>query len=109
MSSSALPTPPLLLPKFQMAGKYDGKSAAARWLTQLKYDFQQNNQVPPPPELYLTAIDMLFIGDAANWLDTTPRMREIIDTSNKATAAEVREFEEALKKQFSASFLKSKC
>jgi hypothetical protein len=51
---------------------------------------------------------MLFIEDAATWLTNTPRMRQIIDTRNSATVAEVREFKEALKKQFPASISKSK-
>jgi len=51
---------------------------------------------------------MLFIEDAAIWLANTPRMQQIIDTRDSATAAELREFEEALKKQFQASVLKSK-
>ena len=109
MSSSTLPTLPsaIRLPKFDTAGRYDGKSPADRWLTQIKYDFQQNSQIPPPA-LYLKAVGMLFIEDAATWLANTPRMRQIIDTGNSATAAEVREFEEALRKQFPASVLKSK-
>ena len=112
MSSSASPTPHLRLPKLEMAGKYDGTSSAAYWLTQLKYDFEQNNQVPPPPALYLKAIYLPFIKDAATWLGGTPRMRQIIDTRNSATADEVREFEEALKEQFPAGAeigRKSKC
>jgi hypothetical protein len=48
-----------------MAGRYGGKSPADRWLTQLEYDFQQNNQIPPPPALYLKAINMLPTEDAA--------------------------------------------
>jgi hypothetical protein len=97
----------ICLPKLEMAGRYDGKSPADRWLSQLEYDFQQNNQIPPPA-LYLAVINMLFIEDAATWLTNTPRMRQIIDTRNSATVAEVREFKEALKKQFPASISKSK-
>jgi hypothetical protein len=85
MSSSALPTLPLAirLPKFEMAGGYDEKSPADRWLTQLEYDFQQSNQIPPPA-LYLEAINILFIEDAATWLANTPRMQQIIDIRNSA-------------------------
>ena len=91
-----------LLPNFKLAKEYDGKSSAARWLAKLQYDFAQNNQVPPPPALYLRAIKVLFIGDAATWLDSTPRIRQIIDNRNSATAVEVQEFEEALKDKFPA-------
>jgi hypothetical protein len=97
----------ICLPKLETAGRYDGKSPADRWLSRLAYDFQQNDQIPPP-SLYLAVINMLFIEDAATWLANTPRMHQIIDTRNSATVAEVRELEEALKKQFPASIWKSK-
>jgi len=95
-----------------MAEKYDGKYPADYWLTKLEYDFEQNNLVPPPPALYLKAIKVLFTGDATTWLFSTPRMRQIIDAGDSATVDEVREFEEALKEQFSADAEiggKSKC
>jgi hypothetical protein len=67
MADTGSPTPPLAawLPKFEMARENDGKSSAARWLTKLGYDFEQSGQVPPPHSLYLKAIDMLFVRDAA--------------------------------------------
>jgi hypothetical protein len=60
-----------------MAREYVGKLSATRRLTKLGYDFEQNGQVPPPPSLYLKAIDM-FVEDAATWLDSTPQMRYIV-------------------------------
>ena len=66
-----------------MAKEYDRKSSVAHWLGKLQYDFAQNNEVSPPPALYLEVIDLLLIRDAATWLDTTPRMRWIIDTRDQ--------------------------
>jgi len=105
MAGPESPTPPVAsrLPKFEMACEYDGKSSAARWLTKLGYDFEQSGQVPPPPSLYLKAIDMLFVGDAATWLDSTPQMRHIVDNRATATATDVKESEDALKEQFPAA------
>ena len=62
-----------------------------------------SGQVPPPPSLYLKAIDMLFVGDAATWLDSTPQMRYIVDNKAMATVTDVKEFEDALKEQFPAA------
>lgn len=105
MAGPESPTPPAAarLPKFEMAREYDGKSSAARWLTKLGYDFEQSGQVPPPPSLYLKAIDMLFVGDAATLLDSTPQMRYIVDNKATATVTDVKEFEDALKEQFPAA------
>jgi len=86
-----------------MAREYDGKSSAARWLTKLRYDFEQSGQVPPPPPLYLKAIDMLFVSDAATCLNSTPQMRYIVNNKAAAIVADVKEFEDALKKQFLAA------
>jgi hypothetical protein len=103
MADPESPPPAARLPKFEMAREYDGKSSAAHWLTKLGYDFEQSGQVPPPPSLYLKAIDMLFVGDAATWLDSTPQMRYIVDNKAAATVIDVREFEDALKEQFPAA------
>jgi hypothetical protein len=46
---------------------------------------------------------MLFVGDAATWLDSTLQMRYIVDNKATATAADVKEFEDALKEQFPAA------
>jgi len=105
MADPESPTLPLAarLPKFEMAREYDGKSSAARWLTKLGYDFEQSGQVPPSPSLYLKAIDMLFVGDAATWLDRTLQMRYIVNNKATATAADVKEFEDAMKEHFPAA------
>jgi hypothetical protein len=46
---------------------------------------------------------MLFVGDAATRRDSTPQMRHIVDNRATATAADVKEFEDALKEQFLAA------
>jgi hypothetical protein len=105
MAGPESPTPlaAAQLSQFEMSREYDGKSSAACWLTKLKYDFEQSGQLPPPPSLYLKAIDMLFVGDAATWLNSTPQMRYIADNKATATVADVKEFEDALKEQFPAA------
>ena len=46
---------------------------------------------------------MLFVGDAATWLDSTPQMCHIVDNMATTTVADVKEFEDALKEQFPAA------
>jgi len=46
---------------------------------------------------------MLFVGDAAAWLDSTPQIRYIVDNKATATATDLKEFEDALKEQFPAA------
>lgn len=76
-SSSELTMAEARLSDFKMCGTFDGESNAARWLTKLLYDFERAGHSHSPPAMYLRAIDMLFEGKAATWLDSNPRVRAL--------------------------------
>lgn len=93
------------LPDFKMCGTFDGESNAARWLTKLLYDFERAGHSHPPPAMYLRAIDMLFEGKAATWLDSNPRVRALVDLGIEATADTICELNDALKEEYPTAII----
>jgi hypothetical protein len=91
------------LPDFKMCGTFDGESNVAHWLTKLLYDFEQAGHSPPPPAMYLRAIDMFLKGKAATWLDSNPRVRALVDLGMNATADIIRELNDTLKEEYPAA------
>ncbi|POS81909.1 hypothetical protein EPUL_006756 [Erysiphe pulchra] len=97
----------MTLPSFDQAGRFigDGGSSGARWLSRVNYDFQKVRHVTPPPNLFFYAVDILFDGEAASWLDSTLMIREMIDNREKATEQHVAEFKEQLISHFPAKLV----
>jgi len=91
------------LPDFANAGRYTGDIPALRWITRLVYDFKKAGYRPPPSELFLEAIEMLLEGDPAKRLDSTPRIRKLIDTWITATEKNVVDVKEWLQEEFPTS------
>jgi hypothetical protein len=91
------------LPDFKNSGRYEGDIPASRWLTRLAYDFRKASKNVPKPELYLEAIEMLLEGEPARRLDSTPRIRKIIDKRATATQFDVDTVKEWLTEEFPTS------
>jgi hypothetical protein len=73
---------------------------ASRWLTRLTYGFKKAGHNPSTPELFLDAIEMLLEGEAAKRLDSTPRLRRIVDQHSTAKARDVDDIKEWLQEEF---------
>jgi hypothetical protein len=53
------------LPDYTQSGRYNGSTAAARWLTRLGYDFRKAGYEEPSASLFFEAVDILFDSEAA--------------------------------------------
>jgi hypothetical protein len=71
-------------PLFTFAGRFDGSGPALRWLRRLDYDFKCAGTPKPDPADFLEAIDMLCEGEAESWIDSTPRIRAIMNNTKEA-------------------------
>jgi hypothetical protein len=92
-----------LLPDYS-AGHYDGTIPASRWLTRLNYDFKKAGHKKPDPEMFLEAIEMLMEGEPAKRLDSTPRIRKLIDRrSTDSPQIDVDTVKEWLMEEFPSS------
>ncbi|TGO21179.1 hypothetical protein BPAE_0235g00080 [Botrytis paeoniae] len=89
------------LPKFEQAGKFHGEGqSASRWLQEIKLDIASNNCGTIPIKVYLWAIDALLDGPAANWCDSVPAIKNILDNYDIADASETEWLERELIKRF---------
>ncbi|KAI6250659.1 hypothetical protein HI914_00765 [Erysiphe necator] len=69
---------------YTLCGRFDGqKVTPSRWLTRLNMDLEKASL--KKPEDFFEAIDILFEDKAANWLDTSPRWRKVVDNKENAT------------------------
>ncbi|RKF78789.1 hypothetical protein GcC1_052039, partial [Golovinomyces cichoracearum] len=82
-------------------GIYDGGKPASRWLAGLAYERKlvggENT-----PEDFFEAIEILFEGEAALWLDSSSRLRRMVDFREKATEEDINQFKIAFQSQFPA-------
>ncbi|KAM0132700.1 hypothetical protein ACHAP3_006370 [Botrytis cinerea] len=89
------------LPKFEQAGKFHGENqSASRWLQRVKLDIASSNCGTIPIKVYLWAIDVLLDGPAANWCDSVPAIKNILDNYDIADASETEWLERELIKRF---------
>ncbi|KAK6585463.1 hypothetical protein PZA11_002190 [Diplocarpon coronariae] len=89
------------LPKYELSGRFTGAEGnASRWLNRLQYDFKSAGYTTPDPEMFFEAIDILFEGQAAEWLDSSAEFRAIIDEKENATVDHVANFKQALKAEY---------
>ncbi|KHJ30201.1 hypothetical protein EV44_g3593 [Erysiphe necator] len=94
------------LPKFEQAGRFLGEGySGARWLSRLDYDFKTAGHKITSPEIFFFAIDILFEGEAASWLDSNPVLREIVDNRDSATDKQVADFKAQLIERFPAKLV----
>ncbi|TGO07648.1 hypothetical protein BTUL_0257g00090 [Botrytis tulipae] len=89
------------LPKFEQARKFYGEGqSASRWLERIKLDIASSNCGTIPIKIYLWAIDVLLGGTAANWCDSVPAIKKILDNYDIANASETEWLERELIKRF---------
>ena len=89
------------LPKFEQAGKFHGENqSASRWLQRVKLDIASSNCGTIPIKVYLWAIDVLLDGPAANWCDSVPAIKNILDNYDIADASETEWLERELINDF---------
>ncbi|OWP01941.1 hypothetical protein B2J93_4567 [Marssonina coronariae] len=63
------------LPKYELSGRFTGAEGnASRWLNRLQYDFKSAGYTSPDLEMFFEAIDILFEGPAAEWLEWQPQI-----------------------------------
>ncbi|KAH8780636.1 hypothetical protein F5882DRAFT_463241 [Hyaloscypha sp. PMI_1271] len=67
------------------------------------YDFKKAGQNVPTPELFLEAIEMLLKGEPARRLDSTPRIRRLINNRASASGADIDTVKEWLMEEFPTS------
>ncbi|KAI1000722.1 hypothetical protein K3495_g7478 [Podosphaera aphanis] len=80
---------------YALCGRFDGqKVTASRWLSRLNMDFKKASL--KTPEDFFEAIDILFEDKAANWLDTSPRWKRVVDDKENATEKDVNDFKKAI-------------
>ncbi|THV45361.1 hypothetical protein BGAL_0498g00060 [Botrytis galanthina] len=89
------------LPRFEQARKFHGEGqSASRWLERIKLDIASSNCGTIPIKVYLWAIDALLDGTAANWCDSVPAIKKILDNYDIAKASETEWLERELIKRF---------
>jgi hypothetical protein len=88
------------LPDYTICGKYDGSGPAARWLARLAYDMRRADNPVDSPADFFEAVEILFDGEAATWLDSSPKYRRLVDQRARASQADVEDFKEALMAEF---------
>lgn len=96
----SLEIPTQELPKFPPEYRYDGNAAASRWLDSIYLEFESAGYEAPPPAHLLRIINILCIGKAANWVDSTPSIREIITNRLTATVDNVAYVRRAFEEKF---------
>ncbi|KHJ30504.1 hypothetical protein EV44_g3147 [Erysiphe necator] len=87
---------------YTLCGRFDGqKVTPSRWLTRLNMDLEKASL--KKPEDFFEAIDILFEDKAANWLDTSPRWRKVVDNKENATESDVIDFKKAICTHFKSN------
>ncbi|RKF78464.1 hypothetical protein GcC1_055043, partial [Golovinomyces cichoracearum] len=86
-------------PTFHICGKYDGSIPAIRWLNQLHGELRPHYTLVTA-DVFFEAISMLFVGEAGEWLDSSPEFIEFIDKEKEPNAKDIEEFKQAVTKRF---------
>ncbi|KAK6584173.1 hypothetical protein PZA11_003903 [Diplocarpon coronariae] len=85
--------------EFALSGKFDGTNVTgARWVRRLNKDLQNSGHTTPSD--FFEAVDILFEGKAAVWLDSSPRWKPVTENLENATTKDVENFKKALDIQF---------
>ena len=69
-------------PTFEFCRTYDGSEPAARWLKRLEFDLHGLDKDDISPEQYLSSVDLLLIGEAADWAESSPEISAILAGSH---------------------------
>ncbi|KAI1431816.1 hypothetical protein GGR50DRAFT_699536 [Xylaria sp. CBS 124048] len=92
------------VPDLSSCGHFDGTESAARWIAQLHWQFKRVGYTEKgiPPSEAISSINMLCTKGAATFLDSTPKLQDIIDrsTEERATSQDLADLEQALKDRY---------
>ena len=69
-------------PTFEFCRTYDGSEPAARWLKRLEFDLRGLDRDDISPEQYLSSVDLLLMGEAADWAESSPEISAILTGSH---------------------------
>ena len=69
-------------PTFEFCRTYDGSEPAARWLKRLEFDLRGLDRDDISPEQYLSSVDLLLMGEAADWAESSPEISTILTGSH---------------------------
>ena len=96
-------------PTFTFCGRYTGKEmSAARWIKSFEYelsDFRDEHGVIPPAT-YLQYLDLLLLGEAAEWVESNPEAVRLMATQDP-TQATVSQFISLLQERFPSKAVNS--
>jgi hypothetical protein len=101
---TAMP-PVTAMPDYSLCGRYDGTVPASRWLARLAFDMKRAGIPAAKPDDFFEAVEILFDGDAATWLDSSPRYRRMVDNRESAKQEDIDEFKQALVAEFPAKII----
>ena len=96
-------------PTFTFCGRYTGKEmSAARWIKSFEYelsDFRDESGMIPPAT-YLRYLDLLLLGEAADWVESNPEAVRLM-AIHDPTQATVSQFISLLQQRFPSKAVES--
>lgn len=70
-------------PTFDFCRTYDGSEPASRWLKRLEFELRGDSRSGIiAPEHYLSSVDLLLVGDAADWAESSPEISTLFAGSH---------------------------
>ena len=97
------------VPTFTLCGRYTGKEmSAARWIKSFEHElsgFRRENGMIPPAT-YLRYLDLLLLGEAAEWVESNPEAVRLMATPDP-TQATVSQFISLLQERFPSKAVES--
>ena len=91
-------------PSFSFCGRYTSKEvSASRWLKSFEHELSEfrNAEGLIPPSTYLHYLDLLLLGEAAEWIESNPEAVRLMATPNP-TQATVDQLTSLLRERFPA-------
>ncbi|TAQ83178.1 hypothetical protein B7494_g8498 [Chlorociboria aeruginascens] len=80
------------MPNMERMERFDGEGidSGARYLQRLGMVFESAGfDEPFPPHIYLKGLNLMLTGDAAEWADTTEKVKTLLENPKVATAADM--------------------
>ena len=68
----------LLRPTYEFCRTYNGLELAVRWIKRLEFDLRGLDRGYITPEQYLSSVDLLLMGEAADWVESSLEISVIL-------------------------------
>ena len=97
------------VPSFAFCGRYTGKDmSASRWIKSFKYEMSEfrGEDGRIPPTKYLHYLDLLLLGEAAEWVKSNPEAVRLMTTPDP-TDSTVSQFVSLLQERFPSKAVES--